>query len=52
MIRLMTLAFTIIAVTGCSNSQLKTPDTAQLVTPSIEHSVAEEDMSKFGHRGY
>jgi hypothetical protein len=41
MIILMTLAFTVIAVTGCSNSQLKTPDTAQWVTPSIGYSVAE-----------
>jgi len=51
-IRLMSLAFIMASVIGCSGQQVKPTQSAQAPLPSLDDSVANVDMSEFGYRGY
>ncbi len=51
-LRVMSLVFIVIAVTGCSSTEMKPVENTQVVMLSIEDSVAEVDMSEFAYRNY
>ncbi len=51
-LRLINFLFMVIAVAGCSSTEMKPVENTQVVMLSIEDSVAGVDMSEFAYRNY